>query len=319
MSAPSDLITRRLQTLARENPELREAANVYQVLLPIVQNADLHVEPVTLTREQARERMMAGQPLLQNQELALDLDAARTLMIALARALENIQAGESRSRANGNGKNARMPDTLALYDHAQTGQDGVLRAAAARQIRLALEANCLEMEALLPRVAVGDSGFVAELAASLQLDPALVWTLGQNVLKPALRVWAQQLAPLMNGLEWGRGYCFVCGSGATLGELQGNDGVKHLRCGQCGADWATHRGQCMYCGNQDHKTYGFFYPEGQREKLRIEVCDACGGYAKVISTFEPLPPALVQVEDLATLQLDYIAQERGYARVAFQS
>jgi len=72
----------------------------------------------------------------------------------------------------------------------------------------------------------------------------------------------------------------------------------------------------MYCGNENHNTLGYFYPENQCERLRVEVCEKCRGYIKVITTFSPTPPEMPPVEDLATLQLDYIAQEKGYKRVA---
>lgn len=47
--------------------------------------------------------------------------------------------------------------------------------------------------------------------------------------------------------------------------------------------------------------------------MRIEVCEKCCGYLKVVVSFSPLPPEMLFVEDLATVQLDYIAQWRGYA------
>ncbi len=50
--------------------------------------------------------------------------------------------------------------------------------------------------------------------------------------------------------------------------------------------------------------------------MRAEVCNKCQGYLKVIAAFTPTPPGMLLVEDLATLHLDYIAQERGYIRGA---
>jgi formate dehydrogenase maturation protein FdhE len=47
------------------------------------------------------------------------------------------------------------------------------------------------------------------------------------------------------------------------------------------------------------------------------MCDNCHGYLKVITSFGPTPPEMLIVEDLATLHLDYIAQERGYERSSY--
>jgi len=70
----------------------------------------------------------------------------------------------------------------------------------------------------------------------------------------------------------------------------------------------------MHCGNEDHTALGCLAPEGREEKTPIETCERCKGYLKVISSFSPAPPEMLAVEDLATLHLDYIAQERGYTR-----
>ncbi len=40
----------------------------------------------------------------------------------------------------------------------------------------------------------------------------------------------------------------------------------------------------------------------------------CGGYLKEISSFTPTPPEMLVVEDLATLHLDFIAQQMGYVK-----
>ena len=48
--------------------------------------------------------------------------------------------------------------------------------------------------------------------------------------------------------------------------------------------------------------------------MRVEVCDQCKGYLKVIVSFTPTPTNHLLIEDLATLHMDYIAQARGYKR-----
>ena len=284
----ADPIVTRLRALAQDLPDLRDATQVYEIILPLLRDADLHVTPIALTADQAHGKLEMGLPLLQDVELEFDAKAASELMLQFARALET-KIGDSR------------PPDLGV---------------AARWIRLALEDDDLDFSVLVPHVAKGDKESVTSLAQSLRLDPNLVWTLAQNTLKPALSVWRQQLATYAERSSWRKGNCYVCGLAATLGELQENLQVMHLRCGQCGADWQFPRLQCIYCGNQDHKTLGYLYAETQPEKMRVEVCDRCHGYLKVIAAFSPTPPELLAVEDLATLHLDYIAQARGYERIA---
>ncbi|HXX58395.1 MAG TPA: formate dehydrogenase accessory protein FdhE, partial [Thermodesulfovibrionales bacterium] len=92
----------------------------------------------------------------------------------------------------------------------------------------------------------------------------------------------------------------------------------HLRCGQCGADWPFRRLECARCGGGDRDALEYLYAEGERERMRVEVCGRCNGYLKVIASFTPTPPEMLAVEDLATLHLDYVAQGRGYAQSPIQ-
>jgi len=283
----------------QDSPDLKAAAQLYETILLLLRDADLQTAPVSLTPDQARAKMEMGLPLLHDLDLELDIEAIRELMLELSRAIETTDR-----------KNQPHKRRLLWLQEAHKPDSD------ARRVRLALEDMRLDISALLPHIAAGESGPVTFVAQSLQLNPHLVWTLAQNALRPALHAWRRQLTPLAAGIQWQKGYCFICGTVAMLGELQGNNQVKHLRCGQCGADWLFSRLQCMYCGNEDHRTSSYLHTQGMREKMRLEVCDKCKGYLKVIAAFTPTPPEMLQVEDLATLHLDYIAQERGYARIS---
>lgn len=283
-----DPIARRLRSLVKDYPDLSEAAQVYEVILPVLRDAEITGRPVTMTPEEARTKLEKGLSLLHDLPLELDDREVSGLMIRLASALEK-SAGESPVRAD-----------------------------AARHIRLALEEGRLDISRLLPDIAAGASDDIFPAAEDLALDPGMLMTLMANAMEPYLRQWCVQLAPLAEGLPWDRGQCPVCGAAATLAELQGNNQVKHLRCGSCGADWTFRRLQCLYCGNEDHKTLGILYTEDQNSRVRVEVCDRCRGYLKVMTAFEPTPVEMLPVEDLATLHLDYIAQDRGYTRVDVQ-
>ena len=182
-------------------------------------------------------------------------------------------------------------------------------------IRSALEGDRLILEELLGHVADGDYPLLAARAEEQALDPLLLWTLAQSALKPTLRDWCGELSPLVHAAgAWEKACCFICGAPASLGELQGNEQAKHLRCGRCGADWLIRRLQCIYCGNEDPSHLGILSPEGRRENVRVEVCDKCHGYLKVVARFAPCSPEELAVEDLSTLYLDCLAQERGYRR-----
>jgi len=276
---PEDPLERRLGDLVREWPDLAGAAEVYRVTLPLLRNVGPIAAPISLTGDQARRKFAEGEYLLRGVPLVFDHGGARELMLVLARNLE--KAG----------------------------------LAAVSPIRSALEGDLLVLEDLLGHVSEGDFPSLAARAEAQALDPPLLWTLVQSALKPALRAWCGELAPLVHAAgAWEKACCFLCGAPASLGELQGNDGARHLRCGQCGADWLVRRLQCVYCGNEDASLLGVLSPDGRRESVRVDVCDKCHGYLKVVTRFAPCSPEELAVEDLSTLFLDCLAQERGYRR-----
>ena len=276
---PEDPLELRLGALVREWPDLAEAAEIYRVTLPLLRNVRPIAAPIPLTEDQARRKLAEGEYLLRGVPFVFDHGGARELMLVLARNLE--KAG----------------------------------LAAVSPIRSALEGDRLVPEELLGHVSDGDYPSLAARAKELALDPPLLWTLAQSALKPTLRAWCGELAPLVHTAgQWEKECCFICGAPACLGELQGNEQARHLRCGQCGADWLIRRLQCIYCGNEDASLLGILYPEGRRENVRVEVCDKCHGYLKVVARFGPSSPEELAVEDLSTLFLDCLAQERGYRR-----
>lgn len=269
-------LERRLRALGDGFPELREAAETYRVLLSVLRDAPAGAAPLEMAAADAARKLAGGEPLLGGATLDFDLDATRGLAIRLAE---------------------------ALLRH------GIAKAAS---VRIALGRERFPLERLLRHAAAGECVFVRTLARVLAVDPALLDLVAQNAVKPALRSWSRQLAPLARGLSWERGYCFVCGARAALAELRGNELSRHLRCGRCGADWGVRRLLCPFCGNENPASLGFLHSGEPMEKARVEVCDRCGEYVKVVAAFEPASPEEVVVEDLATLPLDYAARARGY-------
>jgi FdhE protein len=301
------LITKRLDSLARQKPELAEVVALYRAMLPLLAEAQAGVEPFTLAAETARRKLAAGLPLLSGEDLPLDPAATRSLFIRLCRLVEGQTKQGLRSLFN-----LHQAAPVQLLEQAYNGNDAVVRAAAARQIRQAVDRGQLDLLAVWQALAAGDTQAVKLLARSLKLDPGLLQTLAQNSLKPALRCWAQGVAADVDLNHWGRGQCPVCGSPPALSEIQGKEGARRLRCGLCGAGWSYPRLKCAFCGLDDYKSLGYLTVEGEEEKVRLQTCQACGEYVKVIVTFDPTPVDLLPVEDLATLHLDEIARERGF-------
>jgi len=228
----------------------------------------------------ARAEAPPGTPLLHGQALGVDRDAAQRMLERLARAAE--QGGQPAGAALVRALRAKRLEPLALVEVSVT-------------------------QAAEP---------LAALAAAADLAPGILATFGQLLAWPLLLACGAAAAPLLDGARWEAGYCPLCAAWPTLAELRGLDAERWLRCGRCGAGWRYPHGRCVYCGNGDHRTQGYLAPEAEREARRAVTCDACQGYLKTVTTFGPLPPAELALQDLATLELDVAAIERGYGRPA---
>jgi FdhE protein len=114
--------------------------------------------------------------------------------------------------------------------------------------------------------------------------------------------------------RWSHGHCPVCGAWPTLAEARGLERERHLRCGRCAAAWVFPVLRCAFCGETGHEHLAGLAPEGEEEIHRVDGCRSCGGYVKSVTTLLALPEEQLAAEDVATLHLDLVAIERGFAR-----
>lgn len=120
--------------------------------------------------------------------------------------------------------------------------------------------------------------------------------------------------------------CPCCGSlpVASLRRIDGlSQGMRYLVCSLCATQWHMVRVKCSHC----ESTAGIGYltlssdPDSEagrkaatRELVKAETCDECSSYLKLVS-LEADTQADPVADDLATLALDVLTDERGYARV----
>lgn len=322
-SASDKAIVRRLEALARQKPGLVGAAAFCRALLPVLQAAQNDIPVFTLEANTARRKFAIGLPLLAGEELPLDVKAVHALFLRVCRLVEDAPEAEPppgvwpalpRERA--------QPQPPRLVDQAvaagETNFAGPARAAAAARIRQVIERGELDLVPVWQALAAGNWQEILPLADGLQLEPDVLRMLAEFSLLPAFGVWAQAAAGHVDLDLWRQGVCPVCGSQPLLSELQGKESARRLRCGLCGASWYYPRLKCAFCQNEDYRSLGYISVDGEEEKYRLQTCDVCKGYIKVVVNFEPADLLMLAVEDLATLHLDLIASERGFIRAPVQ-
>jgi len=89
------------------------------------------------------------------------------------------------------------------------------------------------------------------------------------------------------------------------------NGLRYLHCTLCNSEWHVVRAKCSNCDNT--RDIACYHLEGKDRLVQAESCPECQTYLKVIHQ-EKDPQADPVADDLATLTLDLLMDEAGFAR-----
>jgi FdhE protein len=176
-----------------------------------------------------------------------------------------------------------------------------------------LRGRRLDAVGLFHAAIVRDHGAIEGIATRAGIEPQALEVIAQLSIMPLLEECAARWREHIPS-AWTHGYCPVCAAWPALAELRGLDRSRRLRCGRCASDWPLPVLQCAYCGETNHDNLGTLTPEGESQTRRVEVCYTCKGYLKTFTMLRPMSLRTIAMTDLASVDLDLIAQERAYAR-----
>jgi len=158
-----------------------------------------------------------------------------------------------------------------------------------------------------------DEATLDRQASQIGAEPAGWRALAHLIPMPYLHACARRWAASQRA-GWSQGYCPVCGAWPAFAEMRGIERTRHLRCGRCGAAWSMPMLTCAYCAATDHDTLGSLVAEDAAVRWTVDVCHRCSGWLKSITTLQPTPAIEVLGTDLAGVEFDLAAIERGFRR-----
>lgn len=203
---------------------------------------------------------------------------------------------------------------LAAICEAVAGRSG-FPPDVARLVRRIAAAPAAEIEAQA-EVLLGVRDGAVDAAAA----PFLMAALQVHGVAASSRLGAGDVKPLDVP-----GVCPLCGSlpvASVVCAQPSYQGYRYLHCALCACEWHQVRVQCSQCGasGKDIAYRSLSAPESADESaadaaVRAETCDACHGYRKIL--YQEKDPAVEPVaDDLATLALDLLLADAGYARAS---
>lgn len=110
---------------------------------------------------------------------------------------------------------------------------------------------------------------------------------------------------------WKEGFCPVCGQKPSMARLRREDGARFLECGLCHAQWQFTRLECPFCRNTDFEKQQFFYTD-EHPGRRVQLCERCKSYLKTVAEKEMERDVILELENIFTTDLDYLARREGY-------
>ena len=183
----------------------------------------------------------------------------------------------------------------------------------ALHIRDAIAARSIDADSLLSVSLARNQKAIRTSALHMGFSPDLVWLIGELGSAPLAHHLSSSVADRRSFINdvWMRGYCPFCGSWPVF--IEARPAAQTLRCSYCAFGWTLDSRRCVYCANtgEDFVTAA---PDVNQPQRRVELCGRCSGYTKVIDVAESTPFPLLAIADLATIDLDQGAMERGYRR-----
>jgi FdhE protein len=136
--------------------------------------------------------------------------------------------------------------------------------------------------------------------------------------KALLQPYAELLAEKATGVQEATApaLCPFCGSKPQVAVLrpEGDGGKRSLVCSLCCTEWNYRRQLCPSCG-EEHKDKLPVFVANEFDYVRVDACDTCRAYIKSVDMTKN-GRAVPVVDELATVSLNFWAQEKSYHKLA---
>jgi formate dehydrogenase maturation protein FdhE len=167
------------------------------------------------------------------------------------------------------------------------------------------------IELLLHELKTDTNSCVRRLAKATSTEAGILHFLLQTVLTPFFENQARLYRDVVAAAPWRKSQCPICGSEPAIARLAKEDGRRFLVCSLCHTEWAFDRLHCPFCEYEGHPKVRHFTADDDATH-RVECCDHCRRYLKVVDERTAGHPTCSSVEDVITVHLDILAREHGY-------
>jgi FdhE protein len=274
----------RLEQCRKDRSELEEILAFYDKVLA-AQHETQEQTPIPeldLSAEQIKLKIEEGFPLVDSGNFSVDKDSSKSLFRRLCQLSE---------------------------------EENPVLASAGKALLEAVDSGSLDTAELSKAVLQNQAETIDGYAKDLEVPLPVLQALAKLSIQPSLLATVASVAKGSELNRWRHGYCPVCGGLPAIAALVGEEGKREALCSFCGHLWKLPRLGCPFCSTEKQEDLRYFYGEGD-DLYRVQVCEQCKGYLKVVDTREGGDPVALAVDDVVTAHLDLLAEEEGYQRKA---
>ncbi len=272
----ADLL-RHIDRVIAQRPLSKEALVSYRDLVSLMGEVVPHPQNIGLEGRLKDVKREEGFPLFSRRDLPLDFESASKL---LSRFMDHLM---STRREDSDGLKKALEKSKSDADWTKA------------LFRAVLEKN---------------DESLTRFGRETDLDPKVLQFFAQLALRPSLEHLRNSVSEQIEKKGWDYGYCPLCGSEPNMAYLD-KTGKRHLHCELCGEEWPHPRLNCPFCQNQEQKSLGYFQGE-QEEGLRVDFCRRCERYIKTVDQRVLEDAGSIELEYLASLHLDLLANKYGF-------
>jgi FdhE protein len=274
----------RLEQCRKESNQLEEVLTFYGKVLAAQHETqeETPIPEIALTEERIKLKIEEGFPLMDWKDFSVDKSSSERLFRKLCQ--------------------------------LSTEENPVL-ASAGKALLEALDSGRRDTAEISEAMLQNQAETIEAYAKELEVPLAVLQALTKLSIQPSLLATVASVARSSKLANWRQGYCPICGALPAIAALVGEEGKREGLCSFCGHVWKLPRLGCPFCGNEKQEDLRYFYGEGD-DIYRVQVCEQCKGYIKVVDTREGGDPKALAVDDVVTAHLDLLAEEEGYQRKA---
>lgn len=179
-----------------------------------------------------------------------------------------------------------------------------------RNLLNSIESGKISLKKLIESSLREDIKTIEEVSKETDVKIELLLYILGAIIQPCLEEVARKLDSNFQD-KWWEGSCPVCGRLSAV--AKNKYGNRFLICTFCGTEYLFDKFYCIHCGNKDPYTLKFITVE-KNPAFKIDFCTKCKHYIKVLEETKIKNQIPRGLEDILTVNLDFLAKEAGLIR-----